>query len=111
MQNPREKRASEGNTLYVQGARIEVTVKPYDALPFGEHKDQHYIEIQALSWEGPTKSTLTARLNAEDLQRLFDVAIAARMIDVPVNPRVAKLVEQLHNEVMAQEQPCGRPQA
>ena len=59
-----EKRASEGNNLTVRGAQLEVAIKPYDGLPFGEHKDQHYIEVQASSWEGATQSKLIARLEA-----------------------------------------------
>ena len=44
-----EKRASEGNQLAVRGAELTVTIKPLGGLPFGEHKDQHYIEVQASS--------------------------------------------------------------
>ena len=32
----RQRRDSEGNILYVRGARIEVAVKRLDGLPFGE---------------------------------------------------------------------------
>ena len=46
-----EKQASEGNSLAVRGAQLEVAMKRFDVLPFGKHKDQHYIEVQASSWE------------------------------------------------------------
>ncbi|HEY1376718.1 MAG TPA: hypothetical protein VGF55_07980 [Gemmataceae bacterium] len=38
----RGKRESEGNALYVRGAQLEVAVKRFDGLPFGEAKDQQY---------------------------------------------------------------------
>ena len=102
-----EKRASEGNTLLLRGASIEVVVKRYEGLPFGEIKDQHYLELTASSWDGSTRSDLTARLNATDLERLFAAAYAAEMIPAPVNPRVVALVEQLRAELAL----CGsRPQ-
>ncbi len=59
-----EKRASEGNTLLVHGASIAVVVKRYEGLPFGEIKDQHYLELTASSWDGPTRSDLSVRLDA-----------------------------------------------
>lgn len=83
----------------LRGANIEVVVKRYQGLPFGETKDQQYIELTASSWDGPTRSDLTARLNATDLERLFAVAYAAEMIPAPVNPRVVTLVEQLRAEL------------
>ena len=81
----REKRNSEGNKLYVHGARIEVAVKRYDGLPLGEQKDQQYLEVRASGREGATDSTLTARLNADDLKQLFEIAFEAEMIEKPVS--------------------------
>jgi hypothetical protein len=87
--------ASEGKNLSVRSARIDITLKPYNGLPLGEHKDQHYLEVQASSLEDTTRSTLVAQLDAEDLQRLFDAAYAAGMVTVPIDRRVVDLVEQL----------------
>jgi hypothetical protein len=98
----KDRRASEGNNLAVRSAEIEVAIKAYEGLPFGDHKDQHYIEVEASSWEGATQSTLTARLNAAELQRLFDFAHAQGMIAFPVDKRIRALVEQLHEAVAAQ---------
>jgi hypothetical protein len=100
-----ERRESEGNTLTLRGANIEVAVKRYEGLPFGDAKDQQYIELKASSWDGTTRSDLTARLNATDVERLFAVAYAAEMVAAPVNPRVAELVEQLRAELA----PGGSP--
>lgn len=94
-----EKRASEGNSLAVRGAQLEVALKRIDGLPFGEHKDQHYIQVQASRWEGATHSTLIARLNAADLQCLFDFACAKGMVEAPVDRRIVHLVEQLREAV------------
>jgi hypothetical protein len=95
-----EKQSSEGNHLAVRGAQLEVSIKPVGGLPFGEHKDQHYIEVRASSWEGTTHSTLVAQLNAADLQRLFDFAVAEGMVTAPVDTRIIRLVEQLREAVM-----------
>jgi hypothetical protein len=94
-----ERRESEGQTLTLRGTSIEVTLKRFEGLPFGELKDQHYVEVTATSWDGPTRSDLTARLDAEDLARLFAVAFPAGMIAAPVNPRVLELVERLRAEL------------
>ncbi len=96
-----EKHDSEGNALYVRGSSMELAVKRFEGLPFGEHKDQHYLELQATGWEGATKSTLTARLNAGELQQLFDVALDARLIDGPVSQRLLDLLRQVHEELAA----------
>jgi hypothetical protein len=94
-----ERPASEGNALSVRGARIEVALKRYDGLPLGEAKDQHYIEVSAESWDGTTKSAITARLDADELQRLANVAIEAGMVTVPVRARIVELVKELSTEV------------
>jgi hypothetical protein len=96
----KEKRASEGNHLAVHGAELTIAIKQIGGLPFGEHKDQHYIEVQASSWEGTTHSTLTAQFNAADLQRLFDFAVAHKMVTPPADPKIIQLVEQLRAVVM-----------
>jgi hypothetical protein len=97
----RARRESEGNALYVRGVRIEVAVKRYDGLPFGEDKDHQYLEVRASSWDGDTNSSLVARLNSDDLQRLFDTAISAGIIDIPANERAIGLLEQLRHELAA----------
>lgn len=94
-----EKRESEGQTLAIHGASIEVVVKRYEGLPLGEPKEQLYVELTAIRADGPTRRELTARLDAEDLERLFVVAFSAGIIAVPVNPRVLELVEQLRAEL------------
>jgi hypothetical protein len=94
-----EKRDSEGNSLMVRGGSIEVAVKRYEGLPFGDNKEQQYLEVKASSWDASTRSDLTAHLHAEDLERLFAVAYGAEMISAPVNPRVVALVEQLRVEL------------
>jgi hypothetical protein len=76
-----KRRDSEGNILYVRGGRMELVVKRDEGLAFGGHKDQHYVEVQASSCDGATQSTLTARLNADELQRLFDLALKSNLID------------------------------
>jgi hypothetical protein len=96
-----EKRASEGNNLAVRGAQLDVAIRRIDGLPFGERKDQHYIEVKASSWEGATQSTLLARLNAADLQRLFEFALAHGMVEAPIDPRIVHLVQQLREAVTA----------
>jgi hypothetical protein len=96
-----EKRDSEGNNLAVRGARLEFTLKRHEGLPFGEHKEQHYVEVQASSWEGATQSTLVARLNADELQRLFNFACEQGMVVTPVDQRIVQLVEQLREAVAA----------
>jgi len=95
----KEKRDSEGNHLIVRSAPIEVAIKPLGGLPFGEHKDQHYIEVRASSWEDTTQSTLIAQLYAADLQRLFDYAVLQGMVTVPIDPRIVQLVERLREAV------------
>jgi hypothetical protein len=95
----KEKRDSEGNILRVHGSRIEVAVKRYDGLPLGDQKDQQYLEVRASGWEGTTNSTLTARLNADDLQQLFEAAVEAEMITIPASQRVLGLLEQLREEL------------
>ena len=80
-----EKRDSEGQRLHVRVATIEVELKRRDGLPLGDHKDQHYLELKAVSKDGDTRSTLTAQLYAYDLQRLFEVAHKEKMIDMPDN--------------------------
>ncbi len=62
---------------------MDFVVKRFEGLPFGEHKDQHYLEIRASSWEGATNSTLTVRLNASELQRLVEFALEFRLVDPP----------------------------
>jgi hypothetical protein len=94
-----DKRSSEGNHLAVRGAQLEATLKPVGGLAFGEHRDQHYVEVQASSWEGATQSILVARLNAADLQQLFDFAVAEGMVTPPTDPRIVHLVEQLREAV------------
>jgi hypothetical protein len=76
----KEKRVSGGNKLAVQGAPLELALKRFDGLPYGKHKDQHYVEVQATSWEDETQSTLIAQLNAAELQQLFDFAFAQGMV-------------------------------
>ena len=60
--------------------------------------------MRANSWEGDTNSTLIARLNADDLQRLFDAALKEKMIDTPVSQRVIELLEQLRLELAVKGQ-------
>ena len=67
-------------------------------------QDQHCLEVKANSWEGDTNSTLTARLNADDLQRLFEAALKAKMIDTPVSQRVIELLQQLRLELAVKGQ-------
>jgi hypothetical protein len=98
----RERPESEGNKLYVREAKIHVVVKPREGLPFGEHRDQIYLEIQGTSWEGTTHSTLTAQLDAAELQRLFEVALEEKMIDAPASPQVVELVNQLQEALALQ---------
>jgi hypothetical protein len=88
-----------GRLLAVHGAQLEVSIKSVGGLPFGQHKDQHYIELRASSWEGATHSTLVAQLNATDLQRLFDFAVAEGMVTAPIDPSIVRLVEQLREAV------------
>jgi hypothetical protein len=95
----RERRDSEGTTLYLPGAPITVVVKPYEGLPFGERKDQHYLEVEASGWDGNTHSTLTAELDGDDLYRLLNAAVEAQLIDLPVSQRVVQLLEQLRHEL------------
>jgi hypothetical protein len=94
-----QKRESEGHVLRVRGAPVEVAVKQHDGLPFGEPRDRLYVEVRANSWDGDTNSTLTARLNADDLQRLFDAALGAAIIRPQVNRRAVELLEQLSEEL------------
>jgi hypothetical protein len=94
-----ERPTSEGNTLSVRGARIEVALKRYDGLPLGEPRDQYFVEVTAQSWDGPTKSALTAHLDADELQRLLDVAIKAGLVTVPVKGRIAELIRELNAEL------------
>jgi hypothetical protein len=98
-----ERPSSEGNHLAVRGALLEVRIKPLGGLPFGEHKDRHYIEIEGSSWEGATQSTLVAQLNAADLQRLIDFAVAEGMVTAPVDPQIVHLVEQLREAVVVKK--------
>jgi hypothetical protein len=101
-----EKRNSEGNNLYVRGASMDLVVKEYGDLPFGGYRDQHYLELRASSWEGATESTLTAKLNAEELQRLFDFALEHDLVDGRVSRRALELLRQLHEELaVANRQP------
>jgi hypothetical protein len=96
-----DRRDSEGNRLVVRRADIELTLKQYEGLPFGDHKDQHYVEIQASSWEGATQSRLVAQMNAGDLQRLFDFACAEGMVASPLDKRIRELVDELHEALSA----------
>ncbi|HEX5273543.1 MAG TPA: hypothetical protein VFW33_23770 [Gemmataceae bacterium] len=95
----RDKQSSEGNHLAVRGAHLELRIKPIGGLPFGEHKDRYYIEIEGSSWDGTTQSTLLAQLYAADLQRLFDFAVAEGMVTAPIDPRIVHLVEQLREAI------------
>jgi hypothetical protein len=90
---------SEGHDLAVRGAQLELALRKSDGLPFGEHKDHHYIEVQANSWEDATKSSLIARLYANDLQQLFDFAVAQEMVAAPTAPQIVSLIEQLRDAV------------
>lgn len=94
------KRESEGNSLYVRGASIEVEVHRYEGLPFGGDKDQQFLEVRASSWDGDTNSSLTARLNSDDLLCLFDAAARSRMIDASASERAIELLEQLRQELV-----------
>jgi hypothetical protein len=94
------RRDSEGRKLYVRLGKIQLAVKRHeDELPFGQHKDQHYLEVKASSWEDATKSTLTAELDSEELQQLFQVALEAGLLEPGVSPRVVELLEQLREEL------------
>jgi hypothetical protein len=94
-----DKRASGGQTLAVKPAPLELALRPFQGLPFGEHKDRHYVEVQTNSCDGATHSTLIARLTAADLQRLFEFAVAQGMVTPPVDPHIVQLVQQLREAV------------
>ena len=78
------KQDSEGHNLAVRGAKLELALRRCDGLPFGDHKDHHFIEVQANSWEDSTQSTLIAKLYAGDLQQLFNFAVAEGMVIAPL---------------------------
>jgi hypothetical protein len=87
---------SEGNNLAVRGAKqLKFAIKRYEGLAFGEHKDQHYIEVRASSWEGGVESKIVAELSGEELQQLFDFARKQGMVVTPIDQRIRDLVEQL----------------
>jgi hypothetical protein len=95
----KDKRNSDGNVLYLKGASLKAEVKRLDGLPFGDHRDQHYVELTASCWDGNTESTLIAHLHADDLKQLFAVAFAADLIEPPVNRRAIELLAQLREEL------------
>jgi len=94
-----DRRASEGKDLSVRSVGIAVAVKQYDGLPLGEPMDRCYVEVTAEGWDGPTKSTLTARFTAVELQGLFDAAVKAGLIVTPIRHRIIELVEELRAEL------------
>jgi hypothetical protein len=94
-----ERPTSEGNTLSVRGARIEVALKRYDGLPLGELREQFFVEMTGQSWDGPTKSAVTARFDASELQRLVDLVVEAGLVTVPVKRRIVELVKELNAEL------------
>jgi hypothetical protein len=94
-----ERSASEGHTLSVRGARIEIVLKRHEGLPLGEPRDQYFVEVTAQSWEGPTRSAITARLEARELQQLLDLAIKAELVTVPLKGRIVELVKELNAEL------------
>ncbi len=71
---------SDGSTLSIRDAGIECTVGRFEGLPFGDARDQQYIEVSANSWEGDAKRTFTAKLNGEDVERILKAASGAGMI-------------------------------
>jgi hypothetical protein len=74
------RRASEGNRLSVSAAPLKAVVKRWPGLPLGQPREQRYIEVSAESWDAGTKSVLTARLDCDDIQRLYEEAHRAGLI-------------------------------
>src|SRR5438045_3021910 len=91
--------SSEGHGLSVDARRIDLAVKEHEGLPLGEHKDRFYIELTAESSHGPTRSTLTAQMDAVDLQQLFEVAVKAGLVVSPQRKRLLALVQELRAEL------------
>jgi hypothetical protein len=75
-----EKGTSRGQRLAVRCARIEAVVRRHEILPLGESKERYYVELSATSWDGATKSVLTAQLDWDDLQCLCNAALSAGLV-------------------------------
>lgn len=90
---------SEGNRLYIRGAKIGVTVGRHEGLPLGDHRDQHFLKIRGYGTEGHTRSTLTATLNADDLQQLFEHAVRAKLVGPALSQRALGLLQQFLQEL------------
>jgi hypothetical protein len=76
----KERRDSDGHRLTVRAAHLEAVTKRYEGLPLGEPREQLYIEVRAVSWDGSTQSILTAQLNCHDIQRLYEEAQRAGLV-------------------------------
>jgi len=93
------KKDSEGQTLSMQGVRINTQIRALAGLPFGEPRERFTLIIQGEVQEGTILRTLRLEVDCHEIETIVQAAALGGMMPATGREKVLKLLSELQTAV------------
>ena len=93
------KKDSEGQTLTIQGVRVNTQIRAIEGLPLGEPRERFTLIIQGEVQEGTMLRKLRLELNCHEIETILQDAALGGMMPATGREKVLKLLSELQSAV------------
>ena len=93
------KKDSEGQTLTMQGVRVNTQIRAVEGLPFGEPRERVTSIVQGEVEEGTILRKIRLEMNCHEIETILQAATLGGMMPASGRDKILKLLGELQTAV------------